>query len=245
MNSATAFRLIELNKQFYQTFGPQFASTRRRLQPGVQRLLGTLTGEEAILDLGCGSGGLGHELVKRDHRGVYLGLDFIPALLQEARRASKGAALSFQLADLTSLDWDASLQPASFDLVFAFAVLHHVPGMDLRLGILRKIQALLRLPGRFVHSEWQFLNSVNLKRRIQPWEQVGILSAQVDPGDALLDWRQGGRALRYVHAFDEAELAALAAASRFGVQETFRSDGEGGNLGLYQIWNKLPDAAGG
>jgi tRNA (uracil-5-)-methyltransferase TRM9 len=245
MDSATAVRLIELNKLFYQTFGPQFASTRNRLQPGVQRLLGTLNGDETILDLGCGSGALGRELARRGHRGAYLGLDFSPALLEEARRRSMGAALSFRLADLTSLDWDGSLPAASFDLVFAFAVLHHIPGMDLRLSILCKTQALLRKPGRFVHSEWQFLNSAKLKMRIQPWEQAGFSSVEVEPGDCLLDWRQGGTGLRYVHAFAEAELAALAAASRFEVQETFHSDGKEGNLSLYQIWNKLPEAAGG
>lgn len=245
MNSATAVRLIELNEQFYQTFGPQFASTRARLQPGVQRLLGRLTGAESILDLGCGSGVLGHELVKRGHRGAYIGLDFSPALLEEAGRGSKGAGLTFLKADLTSPHWETSLPPASFDLVFAFAVLHHIPGTGLRLGILRKIQALLRTPGSFAHSEWQFLNSARLMKRIQPWELAGISAAEVDPGDSLLDWRQGGGGLRYVHAFDEAELGALAAASRFEVQETYYSDGEGGNLGLYQTWNKLPDAAEG
>jgi len=242
MNSATVVRLIELNRQFYQTFGTQFASTRGRLQPGVQRLLGRLTGKESILDLGCGRGNLGHELAKRGHRGAYTGLDFSPVLLEEASRGAGGGALTFLQADLTSPHWDASLQPASFDLVFAFAVLHHIPGVDLRLDILRKIQTLLRRPGRFVHSEWQFQNSAKLKERIQPWEQAGISSAEVDPGDALLDWRQGGHGLRYVHTFDEAELAALAAASAFGVQETFRSDGEGGVLGLYQIWTLLPEA---
>jgi len=61
----------------------------------------------------------------------------------------------------------------------------------------------------------------------------------VDFGDYLLDWRSGGRGLRYVHHFDEAELNALAAASRFRVQETFYADGEGGRLGLYQVWERL------
>jgi hypothetical protein len=58
----------------------------------------------------------------------------------------------------------------------------------------------------------------------------------VDAGDYLLDWRQGGSGLRYVHHFDEAELSALAATTGFRVLETFYSDGEGGRLGLYQVW---------
>jgi hypothetical protein len=91
----------------------------------------------------------------------------------------------------------------------------------------------------FIHSEWQFLDSEKLKSRVQPWEEAGISPEAVDPGDYLLDWRSGGRGLRYVHHFDEAELEALAAASRFRVRETFFSDGENGRLGLYQVWEAV------
>ena len=54
----------------------------------------------------------------------------------------------------------------------------------------------------------------------------------MEPGDYLLDWRSGGRGLRYVHHFDEAELEALADASRFRICSAFLSDGENGQLGL-------------
>ncbi|HNT25279.1 MAG TPA: hypothetical protein PKM21_12980, partial [Anaerolineales bacterium] len=57
-----------------------------------------------------------------------------------------------------------------------------------------------------------------------------------EPGDYLLDWRQGGRGLRYVHAFGPAELARLAEQTGFVSLESFYSDGEGGRLGLYQVW---------
>ncbi len=236
MDSNTARRLLDLNRQFYQTFGREFSSTRQRLQPGVTRILKTLQGDESILDLGCGNGELGGTLGRLGHRGAYTGLDFSPVLLEEAARTPAGLQARFVHADLASPDWDASLSPASFDRVFAFAVLHHLPGTDLRLGFLRKVRALLQPDGRFVHSEWQFLESPKLRSRIQPWSAAGLTERDVDPGDALLDWRVGGRGLRYVHAIDEAESNALAAATGFRVVETLRSDGEGGRLGLYQIW---------
>jgi len=52
MNVGTVARLLDLNKQFYQTFGREFSSTRQRLQPGVQRVLDTLSGDESVLDSG-------------------------------------------------------------------------------------------------------------------------------------------------------------------------------------------------
>ena len=88
----------------------------------------------------------------------------------------------------------------------------------------------------FIHSNWQFLNSPRLKARIQPWESIGLQGSDVDVNDYLLDWKRGGNGLRYVHHFDESELAELAKASGFEIVDTFYSDGENKRLSLYQIW---------
>ena len=69
MNSTTAARLIELNRDFYKRFGDSFSATRHRIQPGVRRVLDMLNGDEHILDLGCGNGELARALAKRNHHG--------------------------------------------------------------------------------------------------------------------------------------------------------------------------------
>jgi 2-polyprenyl-3-methyl-5-hydroxy-6-metoxy-1,4-benzoquinol methylase len=242
MKSQTVMRLLALNKQFYQTFGHEFSSTRLHLQPGVQRVLDGLAGGEWILDLGCGNGEMARELMRRGHRGCYTGVDFSPPLLEVARHGWEDAPATFIRADLASTDWDKKivvtpLQP--FDMVTAFATLHHIPGQEMRVHILSRVNALLSPEGRFIHSEWQFMESEKLKDRIQPWKEAGLSPEDVEAGDYLLDWRSGGRGLRYVHHFYEAELEDLAAASRFRVRQTFRSDGSNGLLGLYQVWEKL------
>ena len=250
MNAAIAAQLIALNRQFYADFGQPFSATRGRIQPGVRKILSLLTGTERILDLGCGNGQLARTLrygerqsnrqdgalAEWGHRGEYLGLDFSLPLLNEAKSQPRGFTVNFQLADLTAPDWDSDLRLLTFDPIFAFAVLHHIPGHDLRCNILRKVRSLLAPGGKFIHSEWQFLNSEKLKARIQPWERVNLSAADVDPGDALLDWRSGGIGLRYAHHFSEQELADLAAETGFRVVESFLSDGAGSRLGLYQVW---------
>ncbi len=60
----------------------------------------------------------------------------------------------------------------------------------------------------------------------------------MDENDYLLDWRSGGRGLRYVHHFNETELSKLAESSGFEIVETFYSDGKEGNLAVYQTWIK-------
>ena len=56
-----------------------------------------------------------------------------------------------------------------------------------------------------------------------------------DPGDYLLDWRRGGHGLRYVHHFELDELNTLCVRAGFHVDDSFRSDGESGTLGLYLL----------
>ena len=249
MDPGVAARLIDINRQFYTRFGNSFSATRRRIQPGVRRVLGMLKGDESILDLGCGNGELARELARRGHRGPYLGVDFSLPLLQEAEAQPEGVAVApwrqfsgrFMEVDLTQLSVfsDQLSVAGGWSRITAFAVLHHIPSHDLRLDILRAVNQLLKKDGLFIHSNWQFLNSTRLKERIQPWEAVDLSETQVDPGDYLLDWRSGGQGLRYVHHFGEKELAELAESSHFQIQDAFHSDGEGGRLGLYQMWKVL------
>ena len=245
MDSATTARLLKINRDFYDQFGDSFSATRQRVQPGVRRVLDMLTGDEAILDLGCGNGELARVLARRNHRGSYLGLDFSLPLLKDAESQPQAFPVEFLQADLIS-DWDSiirlersgakSKDNDMYNLVFCFAVLHHIPSLELRLKILKKVRALLKPEGRFIHSNWQFLNSEKLKARIQPWEAAAISSLEVDAGDFLLDWRSGGTGLRYAHHFNVEELFQLAQASGFHLVESFYSDGANNKLGLYQIW---------
>jgi tRNA (uracil-5-)-methyltransferase TRM9 len=253
MQAATAARLLSLNLQFYQTFGKAFAETRRRIQPGARRALDLIPPSGRWLDLGCGPGTLAVEWARpgQVRRQVeYLGLDFSPQLLEEARKAVQGLSLPgmqihFQPADLSNPDWEKALQGQPFDGVLAFAVLHHLPGADLRRRVLRQAHALLAPGGCFIHSEWQFQNSPKLMARRLPWDRVGLKEEDLEEGDTLLDWRRAlvGQAersgLRYVHLFSRPELADLAAQSGFAIEQEYDSDGEGARLGLYQVWRRV------
>jgi len=233
-----AQKLIELNRRFYQSFAESFSETRGRLQPGVMRLLDGIPANACVLDLGCGNGELARELGRRDHKGEYLGLDFSAGMLEEARQEAADFA-QLRLADLTSGNWDEGLSGEQYDYVLAFATLHHIPGRELRMQILEKARGLVAPGGRFLHSNWQPLNSERLKARLQPWETIGLSEADVEAGDLLLDWRRDGQGLRYVHQFEEEELVELAGDAGFRVKEVFRSDGEGGRLGLYGVWEPV------
>lgn len=248
MNANTAQKILATNHQFYQTFAVQFAATRQRLQPGVYRLVEESRFADSILDLGCGNSELAHSLYKRGYTGLYTGLDFSQGLLEQARQElpqqitnegeHDGSIMQagFYLQDLTQTVWTVNLPRKTYAVVVAFAVMHHLPGDELRQSFLANVRQRLAPGGVFIHSNWQFMNSSRLRERIQPWERAGLHSDEVDEGDYLLDWRSGGSGLRYVHHFSHAELQDAASHAGFQVLETFSSDGETGNLSLYQIW---------
>jgi SAM-dependent methyltransferase len=256
MNLDVAARLIQLNRDFYERFGADFSATRQRLQPGVTRLLPTLARDASILDLGCGNGELARVLARNGHHGPYLGLDFSVPLLADASALPEGFDARFVEFDLTKFSVSSfqssvshqslktghwSLDTEHWSLITCFATLHHIPSTELRLNLLKTVSTLLAPNGLFLLSNWQFLNSDKLRARIQPWKRIGLSDHDVDEGDYLLDWRRGGEGLRYAHHFSENELIELAAQTGFSVVDSFYSDGEGGNLGLYQTWKRRSD----
>lgn len=248
MNQATAARLLDLNRRFYEERGRDFSATRSRLQPGVKRLIEKLDGGEAILDLGCGNGELAGSLARRGHRGHYVGLDSSRVLLTEAAASSFSFPVRFVVVDLARPGWVGELSSTAsgaygppFDVAFSFALFHHIPGPALRSSIVCQVRDLLVSHGLFIVSNWRFTHSARMSRRIQPWSAAGLAPEEVDPNDYLLDWRRGGSALRYVHQFDEAELAGLASSNGFEVAETFFSDGVDHQSSIYQVWRKRLD----
>jgi SAM-dependent methyltransferase len=235
MNSDTANRLLAINREFYNRFGDQFSATRQRLQPGVRKILETIQVDVSVLDLGCGNGNFLRELFGRGHKAALLGVDFSLPLLRDAESS---LGVSFREADLSQLSV-ISYQLSVADhwsLITAFATLHHIPSTEMRLDILRTVRKLMKPDGKFILSNWQFLNSAKLRSRIQAWDRVGINESDLDEGDYLLDWRSGGEGLRYAHQFSAEELSGLAHQAGMRVVNSFLSDGDGGNLGLYQVW---------
>ncbi|MDZ7844881.1 MAG: class I SAM-dependent methyltransferase [Anaerolineales bacterium] len=244
MNQKTALQLLALNHKFYQTFAGDFSETRQRLQPGVIQVLEKTGTGEKILDLGCGNGEVARKLMEQSNPPIYTGVDFSQKFLAETPTdLPPGSRCEFIHLDLTTTDWVSQLPCRKYNLVFAFAVLHHLPGDKLRRQVCANIRRHLTGDGVFYHSNWQFLKSPRLRKRIQPWSSIDLNSDQVDEGDYLLDWKRGGYGLRYVHYFTSRELKLLAKDTGFEVVDSFYSDGKEGNLALYQKWKPVNSPA--
>jgi len=249
MDKKTAERLLALNREFYATFARPFAASRPVSDPGLVCILPYIPRRARVLDVGCGNGRLAF-LLDRERPGVtYLGIDAVPELVEVARaRADQLMAISaeFRVGDVTRPGWDRALAgvlPSSspgacFDCVVALAVLHHIPGFDLRVRVLRDILRVLEPGGCLLLSTWQFLGNARMRRKIVDWAEVGIAEETLDPGDYLLDWKREGRGLRYCHLVDETEVERLAAESGFRVRQTFHAGGREGDLSLFAVLDR-------
>lgn len=238
-------QLIRLNHDFYNAFADSFSATRSKLQNGVIQLADSIPREVSILDLGCGNGQFLKHLVRHGFYGKYIGMDFSAGLLAKAEDLSNPfnwIDKTYLQTDLTNSEWTNPLSAQTFDITTAFAVLHHIPGKDLRQQLLNQVYSLLSPNGSFLFSVWQFQNSPRLRKRVLGWETIGLRSEDVEVGDVLLDWRAETKndqyGLRYVHLFSEAELSTLRDKSGFTLKDEFYSDGKQGNLALYQVWQK-------
>ena len=242
MDRTTAERLLALNRTFYAAFARPFAASRPVSDPALVCILPYIPHRASVLDVGCGNGRLAALLDQERPGATYVGVDVARELVDLARvQAGRLAAISagFYVADVARPDWGGALPGAPFACAVALAVLHHIPGFDLRLGVMREVAGLLEAGGRLILSTWQFLDSPRLQRKIVDWAGVGIAEAALEPGDYLLDWKREGRGLRYCHLVDEAEVERLAAGSNFRVRRTFRAGGREGNLSLFAILDKV------
>jgi SAM-dependent methyltransferase len=236
MDKAVQNQLWQLNRRFYAAHAADFAATRQGPQPGWHRIIAYFPPVCQVLDLGCGNGRLAVFLDERLERVRYVGVDAEARLLDQARQRTAGlrrTQATFRQLDLSIPGWEATLGSGPFDVVLALALLHHLPGRDARAAFMAAAARCLQPTGVFILSTWRFSHVPRLRRKIVPWETIGLTRGDVEPGDYLLTWQQTG--LRYVHECDEAEIAELAAAAGLRVREHFRSDGREGDLALYCV----------
>ena len=200
-----------------------------------------------MLDAGCGNGrflGLLHaHLSDRAALGLSVGLDRSLELLLQARRADLGTqGLAAVLGDTER----SCFRPGQFDLVVLFGVLHHIPGFEARLVLIKSLLNLVSENGVLFLSLWQFGKDARFaKRRVPLHEALPDLSGDslsaferdLEPGDQFLRWGdskvQGS--WRYCHDFTDEEVESLVSRLDARLLTRFGEEGKNRNLNAYLV----------
>ena len=255
MDEQTVRSLNAINRTFYSESAAEFDQSRSAPWPGWTRLLPhirQIRGEAAnaplrVLDVGCGNGRFGAFLADRlsadepPPAGIhYCGVDSSASLMVRAReRALPFANVAFHQTDLVESGDD--LPEGPFSLIGLFGILHHVPGHDRRRDLLRRLGERLAPGGILALTTWQFEAFERFRHRLIPWCEYNqtttdpIDTAQLEPGDHLLPWGDGGSTHRYCHFTSEGDTRKLLESLLFEVSESYAADGREGNLNRYFI----------
>jgi len=221
MDKKTQEKLLELVKKNYDEIAEEFDETRqKRLWPEVVKLTEQVRDGDRVLDVGCGNARLRSVFKNRNIR--YVGLDHSRRLIDSAaqNQESRIENQEFIIGDLLNLD---KLSQEQFDHIFCIAVLHHLPGLDLRLKALEQLKDRLRPGGRIILTAW------NLWRKRWPLIlrsglQKIIGRNSMDWGDLLFDWKRGKISQRYYHVFSTYEFKKLVNKAGLSIDKIYHDE---------------------
>lgn len=214
MDQQFAQELLAKTRADYDRVASSFSETRGRAYD-LEPLVSDVKSGDRVLDVGCGNGRLLDVLPVGVH---YTGCDTSERMLEVAqRRFQEDRPLNFRgrssvdarfvIGDILALPFVS----ASFDHVFALAVLHHIPSDALRQQAVRELARVVKPGGRVIITVWN-LRSWYWIRRYRLWRLLfGVHPKGYDRGDCFVPWRRGTDEpiIRYVHAFTMTELTHL------------------------------------
>jgi SAM-dependent methyltransferase len=122
-------------------------------EPALLDALGEI-GNRRVLDLGCGDGSFGHQVLERGGRS-YLGVDGSAAMIERANDRRRDDRIAYGLLDIEDLSRERlhSISPVSvpfeFDLITARMSLHYVADLE---RMLTAATGLLAPGGRLLFS---------------------------------------------------------------------------------------------
>lgn len=206
MKKSVQEKLLKIVHDNYRDIAAQFDVTRKKyVWPELERVLANLKDDDSVLDVGCGNGRLLENLGSKNVN--YLGVDSSEELIKLA--AVNYPANNFKVLDILNLE----TLKQKFNLVISVAVLHHLPGKELRLQALKQLSEVTCEKGQIIFSVWKLWSNKKYRPYLikNIWDKI-TLRSDLEFGDLLFPWKNNkGEAVseRYYHAFTKCGLKKL------------------------------------
>lgn len=227
MNKHAEEKLLKIVKDNYEEIAEEFNQSRKRpFWPEVIRLVEEVKDGESVLDVGCGNGRLLAALASNNIE--YFGVDNSLNLIETARAnfqpqslKLKVKSLKFEIGDVLELD---KVVREQFDHVFCIAVLHHLPGRELKLKALEQLKLRMKPGGRIVLTVWNLWNKPKFVKMIikQIWQKFMGKNKYAWNDLVFTGFVKNGGSQRYYHAFTERELKGLIRKAGLKIEELHR-----------------------
>lgn len=230
MDQQTQEKLLALVKDNYEEITVSFNSTRtKHIWPELVKLTAWVIDGDRILDVGCGNGRLLQALGGKNIE--YLGLDGNAELIETAKSSWKMSA-SLRSGDWQFINGDIlklnKIPEQDFNYVYCIAVLHHLPGENLRVEALKQMKNKIKPDGKIILTVWNLWNQDKYKRLILKFALKKLVGGnRMDFGDIIFNWKDNqGQAVsqRYYHAFSKRELRKIAAKAGLKISKLYKDE---------------------
>jgi ubiquinone/menaquinone biosynthesis C-methylase UbiE len=209
MDKKTQQQLLKLVKKNYQEIAAEYDRTRRKtttpLWQKMDEYARKVSSGNRILDVGCGNGKLLEFLPANID---YLGIDSSKKMIEIS--ASRFPGKKFKTADILELQ---KLNETDFDEIFCIAVIHHLPGQDLRIRALQNMAEKLNPGGKIIITAWNLWSQKKFRKLLFKNLALKLLGGnKMEIGDIVFDWKGSNKqtaSKRYYHAFTKKEFKKI------------------------------------
>jgi len=223
MDKKTQKEILDIVRRNYGEIAEHYNETRKKhfssLWDELKKICDSVEDWQSVLDVGCGNGRL-LELFK-DRKVNYLGIDSSKELIGFAKKRFPG----YKFIEGNILDLGEAKE-INFDYAFSIAVLHHLPGEELRVQALRQLKNKVKKDGRIVITVWAMWSQEKYRKKIIKFILLKLIGKnKMDIGDILFDWKNSqGETVskRYYHAFRKSELKRIARKAGLKVEKIYK-----------------------
>lgn len=229
MDNKTVQQILNLNRNFYESYADQFSKTRQSPWQGWVQIIPILKTfkRPSLLDVGCGNGRFYAFLQKEINSDIdYTGIDNSASLIKYAQ--NKYPNTKFELTNFLKM---SDTVTNKYNAIVCFGIMHHIPSKELRKKFLEDIAKKLNDNAILVLTLWTE----------KPHESKTLVaqSLSMEKNDYVTIWDKDATKTRYVHIFDDQEIGEIKTSCQqlnLKLLKSYNADGPKRNSNLYLIY---------